>query len=190
MITVNDYLARRDAEWMGPLLEAFGLTVGWITAESTAEERREAYQRKITYVSVNEVGFDYLRDQLVTDIEDRVPPKPDVALVDEADSILIDEARVPMVLAGTTHREQPRRRSSAGPRADRRQDYEIADDGRNVPLTDMGRRSWRRSSAVSTSTTTSIWHHAVRSQRRAARACAAAARRRLHRPRRRRRADQ
>ncbi|AKS36530.1 accessory Sec system translocase SecA2 [Mycolicibacterium goodii] len=108
VITINDYLARRDAEWMGPLLEALGLTVGWITADSTAEERRAAYQCDVTYASVNEIGFDVLRDQLVTDVADLVSPNPDVALIDEADSVLVDEALVPLVLAGTSHREQPR----------------------------------------------------------------------------------
>ena len=93
---------------MGPLLEAMGLTVGWITAESTAEERRAAYECDVTYASVNEIGFDVLRDQLVTDVDDLVSPNPDVALIDEADSVLVDEALVPLVLAGTTHRETPK----------------------------------------------------------------------------------
>ncbi|MGZ4563009.1 MAG: accessory Sec system translocase SecA2, partial [Mycobacterium sp.] len=66
VVTINDYLAHRDAEWMGPLIEAMGLTVGWITAESTSEERRTAYGCDVTYASVNEIGFDVLRDQLVT----------------------------------------------------------------------------------------------------------------------------
>ena len=108
VITVNDYLARRDAEWMGPLLEALGLTVGWITENSTPAERREAYACDVTYASVSEIGFDVLRDQLVTDVDDLVSPNPDVALIDEADSVLVDEALVPLVLAGTTHRETPR----------------------------------------------------------------------------------
>src|SRR5262245_53242994 len=108
VVTINDYLANRDAEWMGPLLEAMGLTVGWITAESTSEDRRAAYDCDVTYASVNEIGFDVLRDQLVTDVEDLVSPNPDVALIDEADSVLVDEALVPLVLAGTTHRETPR----------------------------------------------------------------------------------
>jgi preprotein translocase subunit SecA len=108
VITINDYLARRDAEWMGPLIEAMGLTVGWITAESTPEQRREAYKCDITYASVNEIGFDVLRDQLVTDVDDLVSPNPDVALIDEADSVLVDEALVPLVLAGTSHREMPK----------------------------------------------------------------------------------
>ena len=63
VITINDYLARRDAEWMGPLIESMGLTVGWITADSTAAQRRDAYQCDVTYASVNEIGFDVLRDQ-------------------------------------------------------------------------------------------------------------------------------
>jgi len=108
VVTINDYLARRDAEWMGPLLEAMGLTVGWITADSTAPQRRAAYQCNVTYASVNEIGFDVLRDQLVTDVADLVSPNPDVALIDEADSVLVDEALVPLVLAGTTHRETPK----------------------------------------------------------------------------------
>ena len=85
VITINDYLARRDAEWMGTLIEAMGLTVAWVTADSTADQRREAYRCDVTYASVNEIGFDVLRDQLVTDVENLVSPDPDVALIDEAD---------------------------------------------------------------------------------------------------------
>ncbi|MET0703954.1 MAG: accessory Sec system translocase SecA2 [Mycobacterium sp.] len=139
VISVNDYLARRDAQWMGPLLEAMGLTVGWITAESTAEERRAAYQCDVTYASVNEIGFDVLRDQLVTDVADLVSPNPDVALIDEADSVLVDEALVPLVLAGTTHRETPRLEivSLVGTlKADT--DYSVDADRRNIHLTEEG----------------------------------------------------
>ncbi|MGV0645962.1 accessory Sec system translocase SecA2 [Mycolicibacterium sp. XJ879] len=141
VITINDYLARRDAEWMGPLLEALGLTVGWITEKSTAEERRAAYRCDVTYASVNEVGFDVLRDQLATDVADLVSPNPDVALIDEADSVLVDEALVPLVLAGTTHRETPKVEIiqmvgdlTAG------LDFDTDDDNRNVHLTDVGAR--------------------------------------------------
>jgi len=139
VISVNDYLARRDAEWMGPLLQAMGLTVGWITAESTPAERREAYQSDVTYASVNEIGFDVLRDQLVTDVEDLVSPDPDVALIDEADSVLVDEALVPLVLAGTTHRETPRLEviRLVG-ELDPDKDYDTDADRRNVHLTDAG----------------------------------------------------
>jgi preprotein translocase subunit SecA len=139
VITINDYLARRDAEWMGPLLEAMGLTIGWITADSTADERREAYKCDITYASVNEIGFDVLRDQLVTDVDDLVSPNPDVALIDEADSVLVDEALVPLVLAGTSHREMPKveiirlvGELVAG------KDYDTDPDSRNVHLTESG----------------------------------------------------
>lgn len=139
VVTINDYLARRDAEWMGPLIEAMGLTVGWITADSTAEQRRAAYRCNVTYASVNEIGFDVLRDQLVADVADLVSPNPDVALIDEADSVLVDEALVPLVLAGTSHRETPKLeiidlvgRLSAG------QDYDTDDDNRNVHLTEAG----------------------------------------------------
>jgi len=139
VITINDYLARRDAEWMGPLLEAMGLAVGWVTAESTAAERRAAYACEVTYASVNEIGFDVLRDQLVTDVEDLVSPNPDVALIDEADSVLVDEALVPLVLAGTTHRETPRLEivrlvGELEPGTD----YDTDSDRRNIHLTDAG----------------------------------------------------
>jgi preprotein translocase subunit SecA len=139
VITINDYLARRDAEWMGPLLEAMGLTVGWVASESTPEERRAAYGCDVTYASVNEIGFDVLRDQLVTDVDDLVSPNPDVALIDEADSVLVDEALVPLVLAGTTHRETPkldiiRLVGELTPG----KDYDTDSESRNVHLTESG----------------------------------------------------
>ncbi len=139
VITINDYLARRDAEWMGPLLESLGLTVGWITADSTAEERRKAYECNVTYASVNEIGFDVLRDQLVTDVEDLVSPNPDVALIDEADSVLVDEALVPLVLAGSSHREMPKVEiiRLVGELIPGK-DYDTDADGRNVHLTEAG----------------------------------------------------
>jgi preprotein translocase subunit SecA len=141
VISVNDYLARRDAEWMRPLLEAMGLTAGWITADSTPDERRAAYGCDVTYASVNEIGFDVLRDQLVTDVEDLVSPDPDVALIDEADSVLVDEALVPLVLAGTTHREQPRLEiiRLVGELVPVK-DYDTDPDRRNVHLTEAGAR--------------------------------------------------
>jgi preprotein translocase subunit SecA len=145
VVTINDYLAHRDAEWMGPLIESLGLTVGWITAESTGEERRAAYDCDVTYASVNEIGFDVLRDQLVTDVADLVSPNPDVALIDEADSVLVDEALVPLVLAGTTHRETPRLEIItlvgelvAGT------DYDTDSDSRNVHLTEGGARKMEK----------------------------------------------
>lgn len=146
VVTINDYLARRDAEWMGPLLEAMGLTVGWITAESTSEDRRAAYDCDVTYASVNEIGFDVLRDQLVTDVADLVSPNPDVALIDEADSVLVDEALVPLVLAGTTHRETPRLEiiKLVG-ELSAETDYDTDSDNRNVHLTEAGARKVEKS---------------------------------------------
>jgi preprotein translocase subunit SecA len=141
VISVNDYLARRDAKWMSPLLEALGLTAGWITSDSTPEQRREAYACNVTYGSVNEIGFDVLRDQLVISVDDLVSPRPDVALIDEADSVLVDEALVPLVLAGTSHRETPRLeiiRLVGELREDT--EYETDNDRRNVQLTDVGAR--------------------------------------------------
>jgi preprotein translocase subunit SecA len=139
VISVNDYLARRDAEWMGPFIESLGLSVGWITGDSTADERRAAYECDVTYASVNEIGFDVLRDQLVTDVADLVSPNPDVALIDEADSVLVDEALVPLVLAGTTHRETPRLEiveliGGLTPAVD----YSADSDRRNIHLTESG----------------------------------------------------
>jgi preprotein translocase subunit SecA len=140
VLTVNDYLARRDAEWMEPVYRRLGLTVGWVTEGRSPEERREAYSRDVTYASVSEAGFDFLRDQLVTDLADRVQPRLSTAIVDEADSILIDEARVPMVLAGAVPGEQDPVHAAAvtvrGLRAD--EDYQVADDGRSVAFTAAG----------------------------------------------------
>jgi preprotein translocase subunit SecA len=140
VLTVNDYLARRDATWMEPVYTLLGLTVGWVTETSTREERREAYGRDVTYVSVSEAGFDYLRDQLVTDVADRVQRELATAIVDEADSILIDEARVPMVLAGAVPGESDPVHVAASVvrslKAGR--DFKVAEDGRSVAYTARG----------------------------------------------------
>jgi preprotein translocase subunit SecA len=141
VLTVNDYLARRDAQWMEPVYTLLGLTVGWVNESTLPDERRAAYACDVTYVSVSEAGFDFLRDQLVTDVDKRVQRPLGTAIVDEADSIMIDEARVPMVLAGAV----PSDESSAHVVAAKlvkglreRRHYEIADDGRSVAFTDAG----------------------------------------------------
>ncbi|WP_433538696.1 accessory Sec system translocase SecA2 [Micromonospora sp. CA-249363] len=140
VLTVNDYLARRDAQWMEPVYKLLGLTVGWVNEASTPQERRDAYSCDVTYVSVSEAGFDYLRDQLVTDVEDRVQPVLTTAIIDEADSIMIDEARVPMVLAGAVPGEQdPVHAAAALVRGLRKgRHYTIAEDGRSVAFTSAG----------------------------------------------------
>ena len=101
VISVNDYLARRDAEWMGPVYRLLGVSVGWVEPSLTGDERREAYAAEVTYGAVSEIGFDVLRDRLVSRVEELVQPEPEVAILDEADSVLVDEARVPLVMAGS-----------------------------------------------------------------------------------------
>ncbi|HUP06054.1 MAG TPA: preprotein translocase subunit SecA [Caldimonas sp.] len=100
LVTVNDYLARRDAEWMGRLYNFLGLTVGVNTPQMTREEKQAAYRADVTYGTNNEFGFDYLRDNMVQDVNDRVAHGLAYAIVDEVDSILIDEARTPLIISG------------------------------------------------------------------------------------------
>ncbi|MCA6071176.1 MAG: preprotein translocase subunit SecA, partial [Endomicrobium sp.] len=100
VVTVNDYLAKRDKEWMGAIYEKLGLTVGNVGHETRNTERKEAYNRDITYVTNNEIGFDYLRDNMVVSKEDRVLRPLGYAIIDEVDSILIDEARTPLIISG------------------------------------------------------------------------------------------
>ena len=100
VVTVNDYLARRDRQWMGPIHEFLGLTVGYINHDMPNHERREMYAKDITYVTNNELGFDYLRDNMVIVKEERVLRPLNYCIVDEVDSILIDEARTPLIISG------------------------------------------------------------------------------------------
>jgi preprotein translocase subunit SecA len=100
IVTVNDYLAERDANWMRPIYEFLGLTVGVIKSGQGAEEKRAAYQSSITYGTNNEFGFDYLRDNMAFRLEDKMQKSLNYALVDEVDSILIDEARTPLIISG------------------------------------------------------------------------------------------
>lgn len=100
IVTVNDYLAARDAEWMSPLYHALGMTVGVIRSQQDPEEKRAAYQADITYGTNNEYGFDYLRDNMALRKEDRYQRGLNFAIVDEVDSILIDEARTPLIISG------------------------------------------------------------------------------------------
>ncbi len=100
VVTVNDYLAKRDANWMRPLYEFLGLTVGIIYSGQDMQEKREAYQADITYGTNNEYGFDYLRDNMAFSVEDKVQRDLHYAVIDEVDSILIDEARTPLIISG------------------------------------------------------------------------------------------
>ncbi|HQR47756.1 MAG TPA: preprotein translocase subunit SecA, partial [Steroidobacteraceae bacterium] len=100
IVTVNEYLAGRDAEWMGPIYRFLGMTVGVVKAGQSADEKRAAYNADITYSTNNELGFDYLRDNLAFRLEDRMQRALTFAIVDEVDSILIDEARTPLIISG------------------------------------------------------------------------------------------
>ncbi|MEO8280150.1 MAG: preprotein translocase subunit SecA, partial [Ideonella sp.] len=100
LVTVNDYLAQRDAEWMGRLYAFLGMTVGVNLPHMTREEKQAAYRADVTYGTNNEFGFDYLRDNMVQDVADRVARQLRFAIVDEVDSILIDEARTPLIISG------------------------------------------------------------------------------------------
>lgn len=100
IVTVNDYLAKRDSEWMGRVHRFLGLQVGVILATMTPDERRVAYNADITYGTNNEFGFDYLRDNMAHSLDDLVQRGHHYAIVDEVDSILIDEARTPLIISG------------------------------------------------------------------------------------------
>ncbi|MGA0805194.1 MAG: DEAD/DEAH box helicase, partial [Pseudohongiellaceae bacterium] len=100
LVTVNDYLARRDANWMRPLYEFLGLSVGVVVPGQDPNEKRAAYQADITYGTNNEYGFDYLRDNMAFSLQDRFQRGLHFAIVDEVDSILIDEARTPLIISG------------------------------------------------------------------------------------------
>ena len=100
VVTVNEYLTRRNAEWMGPVYELLGLTVGINSRELSPKEKQDAYNCDITYTTNNEVGFDYLRDNMVVNAKDRVQRGLNYAIIDEVDSALIDEARTPLIISG------------------------------------------------------------------------------------------
>lgn len=101
ILTFNDYLAARDCEWMRPVYEKLGVRVSHISETMTREQRKKAYYSNVVYGTAKEFGFDYQRDQIVFDVKERIMPKLDFGIVDEADSVMIDEARLPLVIAGT-----------------------------------------------------------------------------------------
>ncbi len=146
VVTVNDYLARRDANWMRPVYERLGLSVGVITQGLDGVRRREAYAAGVTYGTNNEFGFDYLRDNMVFRADHRVMRGQDFAIVDEVDSILIDEARTPLIISGPSEdrvdlyqkmnhmaRELQPQREEDGPG-----DYRVDEKARQVYLTEDG----------------------------------------------------
>ncbi|MDF1821587.1 MAG: preprotein translocase subunit SecA [Alcanivoracaceae bacterium] len=145
IVTVNDYLAERDANWMRPLYEFLGLSVGVVYSQQPPDEKREAYQADITYGTNNEFGFDFLRDNMVFRLEDKVQRGLHFAIVDEVDSILIDEARTPLIISGpaSDSSELYMRVNQLIPRLDRQQeeddgDYFVEEKHRQVELTEAG----------------------------------------------------
>jgi len=143
VMTVNDYLARRDARWMGGIYEFLGLSVGCIQQTLSTGERRAAYRSDITYATANELGFDFLRDQIALRRDDQVHRPFHTALIDEADSILIDEARIPLVLAGGEADEEvlARRVDPIVRRFRRGLHFTLDEYGRNIALADPGIRA-------------------------------------------------
>jgi preprotein translocase subunit SecA len=142
VMSVNDYLARRDADWMRPVYQMLGVSCGWIGQDSDRQHREDAYAAQVTYAPVSELGFDVLRDRLREDVKQLLVPAPDVVLIDEADSVLIDEALVPLVLAGAVAEGGADHQMAMLARClypD--QDYQVDDDGRNVHLTEAGARA-------------------------------------------------
>ena len=155
LVTVNDYLARRDAEWMRPIYEFLGLTVGVVVANQEFSEKSKSYESDVIYATNNELGFDYLRDNMAHSVQERVQCSLDFAIVDEVDSILIDEARTPLIISGPSSESsemykqikkfipklilQDREGTEEDPLKDgERGHYLIDEKNRNVELTDDG----------------------------------------------------
>ncbi len=151
VVTVNDYLARRDAEWMGQVHRFLGLTVGLIQQDMSPLERKKNYACDITYATNSELGFDYLRDNMATDIEEVVQRKFNYCVIDEVDSILIDEARTPLIISGQIERPQKKYQKAAElslslirakelskDGIDPEGDYEVDEKQRSCILTDQG----------------------------------------------------
>jgi preprotein translocase subunit SecA len=140
VVTVNDYLARRDAEWMGPVYQFLGLSVGVIEHDMPEPERRAAYQSDVTYGTNNEFGFDYLRDNMKYSLEDCVQRSHHYAIVDEVDSILVDEARTPLIISGPSEESTDKyyKIDKLIPRLVREQDYKIDEKARTVVLQESG----------------------------------------------------
>jgi len=140
LVTVNDYLARRDSQWMGPLFEFLGLTVGLIQQGMETAARQVAYRSDITYGTNSEIGFDYLRDNMAVRVEHCVQRALNFAIVDEVDSILIDEARTPLIISG-----RPEKSSDVYYKVDEvvrklrdKEHYEVEEKGRHATLTEEG----------------------------------------------------
>ena len=146
VVTVNDYLAQRDAEWMGRIYQFLGLTVGVIMSGQPPEEKRAAYQCDIVYGTNNEFGFDYLRDNMAFSSEDRFQNGLGFGIVDEVDSILIDEARTPLIISGPAEEsnELYQKLNVVAPQLTRQEeedgpgDFSIDEKAKQISLTEEG----------------------------------------------------
>jgi preprotein translocase subunit SecA len=140
VLTFNDYLARRDAKWMEPVYQFLSLTTGYVQEGMSSRQRRKAYSADITYLSAKESGFDFLRDSLCDNIKDRVHRPFNYAIIDEADSILIDEARIPLIIAGNsdTHISDTYYFASIVKGLEINSDLELDESARNIYFTDCG----------------------------------------------------
>ncbi|MGH9342095.1 MAG: preprotein translocase subunit SecA [Acidobacteriota bacterium] len=140
VVTVNDYLARRDADWMGPIYKFLGLSVGVIQHDMPEAERRAAYNSDITYGTNNEYGFDYLRDNMKYSLQDCVQRGHHYAIVDEVDSILIDEARTPLIISGPSEESTDKyyKIDKIIPRLNRDEDFKVDEKARAVVLQEPG----------------------------------------------------
>ena len=140
VVTVNDYLAKRDSEWMGPIYRALGAHVGLIQSDMSPQQRRPAYAADITYGTNNEFGFDYLRDNMAMRADDMVQRGHFYAIVDEVDSILIDEARTPLIISGMVADSAKWYQTFARlvPRLKRDDDYEVDEAKKTVAVTESG----------------------------------------------------
>lgn len=140
LVTVNDYLARRDANWMKPVYESLGLTVGILQHDMDDQERKAAYNTDILYATNNELGFDYLRDNMKFRLEDYVQRDLNYAIVDEVDSILIDEARTPLIISGAAEDSSKlyEQMDAIVRKLLKNVDYEVEEKDRNVTFTESG----------------------------------------------------
>ncbi len=146
VVTVNDYLAKRDREWMGPIYESLGLTVGLLQEDTPPPERQVAYAADITYGTNNQFGFDYLRDNMVLSASEKVQRPLEFAIVDEIDNILVDEARTPLIISGSTAESYDlyKKFAALSRRFKRDEDFEIDEATRRLTLTDDGIRRAER----------------------------------------------
>ena len=140
VVTVNDYLAKRDSEWVGQVPKFLGLSVGLVQEGMTQQQRKDNYSKDITYTTNSELGFDYLRDNMAIMLQDIVQRHFNFCILDEVDSILIDEARTPLIISGAVDSREDKynRANEISKLLERNIDYDVDEKARNVLLTDNG----------------------------------------------------